>query len=162
MGIFSLKIRFKMSDEYTMANFEMQCGSSVSTACEGTTVAGSTGFTDASFQKFIGGAVNVFTSGLNIFLSTSTQAFSLNMVKGINALRCAVVNAGENAWNFIAAAWWAAYQFEQQQLVEDGLDAAWPFICTCNEDMDFISQMLGASGAGVAVFAPCSEAASAT
>merc|ERR1711907_448075 len=146
------------SDEYTMANFEMQCGSSVSTACEGTTVASSTGFTDASFQKFVGGAVNVFTSGLNVFLATSTQAFSLNMMKGINALRCAVINAADNAWNFIAAAWWAAYQFDMEDLVEDGLDEAWPYICTCNEDMDFISQVLGASGEGVAVFSSCSEA----
>merc|ERR1719473_1230378 len=150
-----------MSDEYSMENFEMQCGQSVSTSCEGTSVAAETGFTNASFKKFIGGAVNVFTSGSNIFLSTSTQAFSLNMMKGINALRCAVINAADNAWNFIAAAWWAAYQFDMQDLVEYGLDTAWPYICTCNEDMDFISQVMGASGEGVAVFSSCSEAAQA-
>ena len=149
-------------DEYTMDNFEMQCGQSVSEDCEGTSVAADTGFTEASFKKFVGGAVNVFTSGLNVFLATSTQAFSENMLLGINALRCAVVNAADNAWNFIAAAWWAAYQFDQQALVEEGLDIAWPYICTCNEDMDFFSQMLGATGEGVAIFSTCSEAASAT
>merc|ERR1719331_279695 len=148
--------------EYTMSNFEMQCGQSVSTACTGKSVAASTGFTDASFQKFVGGAVNVFTSGLNVFLATSTQAFSINMMKGINALRCAVVNAADNAWNFIAAAWWAAYQFDMEDLVEDGLDEAWPYICTCNEDMDFLSQVMGASGDGVKIFSSCSEAAQAT
>ena len=136
-----------MSDEYTMENFEMSCGQAVSSTCEGKSVAESTGFTNASFKKFVGGAVNVFTSGLNVFLSTSTQSMTLNMVKGINALRCAVVNAADNAWNFIAAAWWAAYQFDMQNLVEEGLDIAWPYICTCNEDMDFISQMMGATGA---------------
>merc|ERR1712070_509805 len=145
-----------------MDNFDVKCGSAVSTDCEGESVAASTGFTDASFQKFVGGAVNVFTSGLNVFLATSTQAFSINMMKGINALRCAVINAADNAWNFIAAAWWAAYQFEVEDLVEDALDEAWPYICTCNEDMDFISQMLGASGEGVAVFSSCSEAAQST
>ena len=148
-------------DQFTMANFEMQCGQAVSTSCEGKSVASGRGFTEASFKKFIGGAVNVFTAGLNVFLATSTQAFSENMMMGINALRCAVVNAADNAWNFIAAAWWAAYQFGQEGLVEDGLDTAWPYICTCNEDMDFISQMLGASGEGAAVFSSCSEAAQA-
>ena len=150
------------SDEYSMENFEMQCGSAISTSCEGKSVAASTGFTDASFQKFIGGAVNVFTSGLNVFLSTSTQAFSLNMLKGINALRCAVVNGADNAWNFIASAWWAMYQFGLENYLEDGLDVAWPYICTCNEDMDFISQMMGASGDGVAIFSSCSESTTAT
>ena len=146
-------------DEYSFANFEMQCGQTVSTTCEGTSVAKDKGFTDASFKKFVGGTVNVFTSGLKIFLSTTTQSLTINMVKGVNALRCAVVNAGENAWNFIAAAWWAAYQFGQEGLVEQGLDVAWPYICTCNEDMDFMSYMMGASGASVAVFDTCSESA---
>ena len=149
------------SDEYTFENFEMKCGQAVADSCVGKSVAGDKGFTDASFKKFVGGAVNVFTSGLNVFLSSSTQSFTINMIKGINALRCAVVNAADNAWNFIAAAWWAAYQFGQEGLVEQGLDTAWPYICTCNKDMDFVSQMLGASGAGVAVFSSCSEAAQA-
>ena len=151
-----------MSEEYSFSNFEMQCGQAVSTDCEGKSVAGDKGFTDASFKKFVGGAVNVFTSGLKIFLSTSTQGLTINMVKGVNALRCAVVNAGDNAWNFIAAAWWAAYQFGQEGLVEDGLDVAWPYICTCNEDMDYLSYVLGATGASVAVFDSCSEAAQAS
>ena len=151
-----------MSDEYTMENFEMKCGSAISDTCKDKSVAASTGFTNASFQKFVGGAVNVFTSGLNVFLSTSTQSMTINMLKGINALRCAVVNAADNAWNFIAAAWWAAHQFSMENYVEDGLDIAWPYVCTCNEDMDFISQMMGASGEGVAIFSSCSEAAQAT
>ena len=140
----------------------MKCGQGVSDTCSGKSVASSTGFTNASFQVFVGGAVNVFTAGLNVFLSTSTQAFSINMIKGINALRCAVLSAGENAWNFIAAAWWAAHQFGQEKLVEQGLDTAWPYICTCNEDMDFVSQMMGATGQAVAVFSSCSEAAQST
>merc|ERR1711934_178891 len=128
----TIDITMSAEDQFTMANFEMQCGQAVSTSCEGKSVASGRGFTEASFKKFIGGAVNVFTAGLNVFLATSTQAFSENMMMGINALRCAVVNAADNAWNFIAA--------------------AWPYICTCNEDMDFISQMMGASGEGAAVF----------
>lgn len=99
-------------EDYTFDNFEMQCGAGVSQNCEGKSVAAETGFTEASFKKFVGGAVNVFTSGLNIFLASSTQSFTENMMMGINALRCAVVNAADNAWNFIAAAWWAAYEFE--------------------------------------------------
>ena len=144
-------------EDYSFDNFEMKCGSAISTKCEGKSVAAGKGFTNATFKRFIGGAVNVFTSGLNVFLATSTSGLTINMVKGINAARCAVVNAADNAWNFIAAAWWAAYQFDMQNYVEEGLDTAWPYICTCNEDMDFISRMLGATGAQVAVFASCSE-----
>ena len=84
------------------------------------------------------------------------------MLKGINALRCAVVNGADNAWNFIASAWWAMYQFGLENYLEDGLDVAWPYICTCNEDMDFISQMMGASGDGVAIFSSCSESTTIT
>ena len=105
-------------DEYNWSNFEFNCGTSVVAACEGKSVGRNGGFTDASFQKFVGGAVNVFTSGVNIFLSTTTSSFTPGMLRGINALRCAVVNLGDNAWNFIAAAWWTAFQFGFQTYVE--------------------------------------------
>ena len=147
------------SDEYTFENFEMKCGQSVTDSCVGKSVAGDKGFTDASFKKFVGGAVNVFTSGLNVFLSTSTQSFTINMIKGINALRCAVVNAADNAWNFIAAAWWAAFQFNQEGLVEEGLDIAWPYICTCNEDANILATYLGGNEKTASIMSACSEAA---
>ena len=141
---------------------ELQCGQGVSTECEGVSVGSETGFTDAAFKLFVEQAVNVFTGGLTVFISTSTSAFSENMLKGINSLRCAVISFGTNAWNFIASAWWAAKYFGQEGLVEDALDYAFPYICTCNEDLDYFMQVFGATGQSVAVFASCSEAAGAS
>merc|ERR1711924_331714 len=109
------------------------------------------GFTDASFKKLSEEPL-MFSPRFENLPFHIYPRLNHHMVKGVNALRCAVVNAGDNAWNFIAAAWWAAYQFGQEGLVEDGLDVAWPYICTCNADMDYLSYMMGATGASVAVF----------
>merc|ERR1712127_1162657 len=100
-------------------------------------------FTDAGFQYFVDSAINVFTGGLNIFLQMSTSGMTENMMKGVNALRCAVVSSGATSWYFIASAWWALYWLGQEQLLEDGLDLAFPYICTCLEDVDKLAEMFG-------------------
>ena len=140
-----------------MSLFDIECGQSVRGQCDGQSVANESGFTDVSFKKFVGGFVNVFTSPLTIFLSISTQIFSLNLIRSVNALRCAFVSAADNSWNFIAAAWWASAQYSMENYIEEGLDLVWPYICTCNFEMDFLSQKYGASDESVIVFESCSE-----
>jgi len=85
-----------------------------------------------------------------------------NMMKGVNALRCAVVSGGATSWYFIASAWWALYWLGQEQLLEDALDLAFPYICTCQEDVDNLASFFGGSDASAAIFGSCSEAASNT
>ena len=84
------------------------------------------------------------------------------MMKGVNALRCAVVSGGATSWYFIASAWWALYWMGQEGLLEEALDLAFPYICTCQEDVDNLASMFGGSDASAAIFGSCSEAASNT
>lgn len=137
---------------------EMQCGQAVSDTCANKTVP----FTDAGFQYFVDSAINVFTGGLNIFLQMSTQGMTENMMKGVNALRCAVVSGGATSWYFIASAWWALYWMGQEGVLEEALDLAFPYICTCQEDVDKLAEMFGGNAETASIFGSCSEAASAT
>lgn len=40
-----------------------------------------------------------------------SSSLSKNMVKALNALRCAALNGGVNVYNLVAAAYFAARQF---------------------------------------------------
>mgnify|MGYP003961995495 FL=1 len=137
---------------------DIQCGQAVSDTCVGETVP----FTDAGFQYFVDSAINVFTGGLNIFLQMSTSGMTENMMKGVNALRCAVVSGGATSWYFIASAWWALYWLSMEDLLEDALDLAFPYICTCQEDVDKMAEFFGGNAETQAIFGSCSEAAAST
>jgi hypothetical protein len=134
----------------------MQCGQSVSDTCVGKAVP----YTDAGFQYFVDQAINVFMGGVNIFLQMGTQNMSVNMMMGVNALRCAVMSGGATAWYFIASAWWALYWLGQEVIIEDALTLLYPYICTCNEDVDKLAEMMGGSSETAAAFGSCSESSS--
>ena len=114
--------------------------------------------TDAGFQKFVGNAINVVTSGINIALQMMASQLTLNMMLGINALRCAVVSGADSIWYFIASAWWATRYVGQEGLVEDALDTAYPYICTCLIDVNEFATMFGGNEETAGVFSSCSEA----
>jgi hypothetical protein len=92
----------------------------------------------------------------------STSGMTENMMKGVNALRCAVVSGGATSWYFIASAWWALYWLGQEGVLEEALDLAFPYICTCQEDVDTLAEMFGGSSESAAIFGSCSEAAAST
>lgn len=71
-----------------------------------------------------------------------------NMLKGVNALRCAVTNVGENAWNLIAALYWAAAGAGQGDMVKGYLDMGYEYVCTCQEDAKNLIEAMGAGGDG--------------
>ena len=79
---------------------------------------------------------------------------------GVNALRCAVVSGAATAWYFIASAWWALYWAGQEQLLEEALDVAFPYICTCKEDVDELAALFGGNEETAEVFGSCSETSS--
>jgi hypothetical protein len=85
---------------------------------------------------------------------------SENMIKGLNAGRCAIVSGGNTVWYFIASAWWAASWIGQEAIIEDLLDEGYPHICTCLDDVNAFSEMFGGGNEKTATaFATCSEAA---
>jgi len=58
-----------------------------------------------------------------------------NLLKAVNALRCAVSNIGENTdlWKLVAAAYWAAVGFGQEKTLREYLDLGSKFAWTCRE-----------------------------
>ena len=87
-----------------------------------------------------------------------------NVKMGLNSLRCALVNMGDNTWTLIAAAYHAAKQFGQEDVIKGYVDEYYPYVCTCTQDVQTIKKNLqAAEDAGVEVnknkgmFSSCSE-----
>ena len=134
---------------------DIQCGSAIITDCEGVTIP----YTDAGFQLFVGEAVSVATGAINIAFQMMASSLTENMILGLNAIRCAIVSGGYSIWYFIASAWWGLYWLGQEAVLEDLLDQAYPYICTCLEDVNNFAEMLGGNTATGEAFSSCSEAA---
>jgi len=66
---------------------------------------------DWAFQLLVGDAVETSQVLIKLAVTYVASSFTPNMIKGINALRCMVAALGENFWNLIAAAYWAATAF---------------------------------------------------
>ena len=97
---------------------DIKCGSEIIEACVGKTIP----YTDASFQKFVGEAVQVSTGAINIAFQMMASQLTTNMILGLNAARCAIVSGGYSVWYFIASAWWALAFVGQESLLEGLLD----------------------------------------
>jgi hypothetical protein len=134
---------------------DIKCGSEIIDQCVGVTIP----YTDAGFQLFVGEAISVFTGGLNIAFQMFSSSLSENMVKGLNAIRCAIVSGGNTVWYFIASAWWALYFVGQEALLEGLLDEGYPYICTCLNDVNNLAGYFGGNEETEAAFSFCSEAA---
>lgn len=65
------------------------------------------------------------------------------MVKGLNALRCAVASGGINSYNLLAALYFAAKQFGQEGEIQNFINEYWPYACTCIAEVDQMSQYMG-------------------
>ena len=84
---------------------------------------------------------------------------TFNQMRALNAGRCALVSLGDNFWNFIAAAYFAAKEFGEEKMVEDKIDEYYPYVCTCNEEADTFSALMGGNAATAGVMSACSDAA---
>jgi len=88
------------------------------------------------------------------------SSLSDNLLKAINALRCALTNLGTNAWNLIAALYWALVGIGQEEVVRQYLDLGYEYICTCQEDARLLISSLGGNedgGRTSYMLASCSE-----
>ena len=93
----------------------------------------------------------------------ASTSLSDNLLRAVNALRCALTNLGTNAWNIIAAVYWVLVGVGQEQTVLEYLDIGYEWICTCQEDANAIIGMIagegGDDGGRAAYFmSSCSEA----
>merc|ERR1719424_189495 len=99
----------------------MNCGQSIIAACDGTTwnfikAADGTAYTDAQikrqFELFVNKVVAMGTYFISYALAQGTSGMSVNMIKAMNALRCAFTAGFSNFWSLLAAAFFAARQFD--------------------------------------------------
>jgi hypothetical protein len=68
-----------------------------------------------------------------------------NYKRAINALRCALVNVGDNAWNLVAAVYWTLAGVGQADTAKYYLDEGYGWICTCAKDADVLIEKLESS-----------------
>jgi hypothetical protein len=89
---------------------DFKCGTTIAPECAADLRAIEWG-TDGSFKNLVEGAVDMATIGIKLVAGLMGSQLSPNLKKAVNAGRCAVNALGNNAWNLLAAAWWAAKQF---------------------------------------------------
>lgn len=107
------------------------------------------------WADFMGELVYVAQFMIIFFLTTASSSLSKNIVKGLNALRCAIASGGINAYNLLAAAYFAAKQFGQEKEIQTLLNEYWPYVCTCIEDVDSFSEMMGGNSSTADEFKTC-------
>ena len=92
----------------------MNCPSAIVDSCIGQTRT-MTGLSDVlienEFKLISGEIVTVGTFLITTFLTTGAQSMTMNMQKGLNALRCAFVSGFVNTWMLMASLYFAARQF---------------------------------------------------
>ena len=135
----------------------LKCGTSILDVCVGVTVP----YTDAGFKLFVGEAVSAATGIISISFQVLASTLTENKARAFNALRCAIMNGGFNAWNFISSAWWYFSWFNLNFLIENLLDNFYPVVCTCLADVTAFAAIFGTSGETSSIFSTCSEAAEA-
>jgi hypothetical protein len=98
-------------------------------------------------------------------LQYAGSSLSENVVRALNALRCALSNLGTNAWNLIAAVYWTLVGVGQEATAKEYLDLGYQYVCTCQEDAMALVRALGggtkdeSGDSGNAVYSSCSESA---
>jgi|ERR1719424_1068922 len=123
----------------------MNCGQSIIAACDGTTwnfikAADGTAYTDAQikrqFELFVNKVVAMGTYFISYALAQGTSGMSVNMIKAMNALRCAFTAGFSNFWYLLAAAFFAARQFGFTAEFQTKVDEYYPYFCTCESDYE--------------------------
>ena len=101
---------------------------------------------EQKFARLAGEIVTVGQFLITTFISASSSSMSLNMVKGLNALRCAFSSGFINVWMLGAALYFAARQFGQAAQLTDKVDEYYPYICTCKKDVESLQKLMAVSG----------------
>lgn len=121
------------------------CGSQVSPNCMDLQIPWGE---DWTFQMILGDVVDAAQLLIKFGVQYIEAGITDNLMKAINALRCAITNLGENSWNVIAAAFWTAVGFGQAETVAQYLDEGYQWICTCQEDANKLVRSWGAEDDG--------------
>lgn len=101
---------------------------------------------DNKFKRLSSEIVTVGQFMITTFLAASSSSMSLNMVKGLNALRCAFSSGFINVWMLFGSLYYAARQFGQEKQLYDKVDEYYPYICTCKDDIEELQKLMAVTG----------------
>jgi uncharacterized membrane protein YkvI len=128
----------------------MNCGSAISDTCKTATLGDFSTISDKlienKFKRLASEIVSVGMFVITTLMAASASSMSINMTKGLNAMRCAFLSGFINIWMLMGSLYFAARQFKQQKLLTDKLDEYYPYICTCKEDVANLQKMMSVTG----------------
>ena len=110
---------------------------------------------NTNFLDLVGEAIFIATSLQNIVLITASESLSTNMQKGLNGIRCASSNGLIDLWMLLASVYYAARQFGVEGEIQTLVNEAYPYLCTCKEDVYSFYELFGTSATTSAVFTTC-------
>ena len=115
---------------------EFNCGSAISTACKGKTIPlGETGF-----KLFMSELTSILTIAVNLGLSMLAGEMTTNQLNILRSVRCILVGGLDSGWNFLAALYYAAKEFDQVAELQKYVDEYYPYVCTCSEEVNKIQK----------------------
>ena len=88
---------------------------------------------------------NVVTVLQTYMFMIMSESGSDNIVNGMNALKCAFQSGFVNVWKLWASLWFAARAFEQTDAYQDAINQFYPYLCTCKEDADNFTSVMGST-----------------
>merc|ERR1719198_1066959 len=137
----------------------LNCGNIID-SCSGVTWtldSGSDTYTtiNTNWLNFVSEIIFIATSLQNIVLITASDSLTYNMQRGMNAIRCASSNGLIDLWMLLASVYYAARQFGQEGEIQTLVNEAYPYICTCREDVYSFYELFGTSASTSAVFTSC-------
>ena len=140
----------------------MNCGSSISEGCAGATfdlsrIDGTGELCSVAYEStetqnwcIVGrwfdmfGEIKYVSQFMIVFiLMYMTDGLSVNMKRGMNALRCMFSSSGDNFAYGAAALYFAARQFGQEGEIQTLVNDYWPYACTCIQDVDNMAEWAG-------------------
>lgn len=111
--------------------YTINCGTSVIPECEDLNIPWGE---DWTFEMLLGDLIDSAGALVKYGVSYIGDSLGENLLRAVNALRCALTNLGTNAWNVIAAGYWTLVGVGQESTAREYLDIGYQWICTCQED----------------------------
>lgn len=101
---------------------------------------------DNKFKRLASEIVSIGSFLITTTMAASSSSMSLNMVKGLNALRCAFSSGFINVWMLLGSLFYAARQFGQEEQITKQLDENYGYICTCKDDVEELQKLMAVTG----------------
>ena len=140
-----------MSD---LENYEFTCLKTVRADCDELDLPWGE---DWTFKMLTNDLIDAAQALIKFAIGYFSDTWSENTLRAVNSLRCVLTSAGENVWNFVAAAYWALVALDIRETLDETIDWTYKQVCTCQEDLDEVARQFGGSERAGFILASCSE-----